>query len=96
MSDDFAAGSAFNGAVPRHVEVLVALTWDDGAYSARCLGVSDLHRTADSMEEARDSLAAELSKQFSAGQGLDGQPDRTALWQPLPVEMIAPLDVAVG
>lgn len=96
MPDDFAAGSALDGAVPSHVEVLVALAWDDGAYSARCLGVSDLHRTADSMEEALESLAVELTRQFIAGRGLDGQPDRTVLWQPLPVEMITPLDVAVG
>lgn len=82
--------------VGNHVPVLVALSWEDGAYRARCLGVKDVHRTADSMEEAVESLASALSRQFQAGRGLDSHPDRSVLWQPLPVEMIAPLDVAIA
>ena len=80
----------------RHVEVLVALCWDDGSYSARCLGVRDVRRRGASMEAAVEELAVALSQRFRSGSGLDGRPDRTVLWQPLPVEMIAPLDVAVA
>jgi hypothetical protein len=48
------------------------------------------------MVDAVLALAAELSHHFAEGNGLDGLPDRSELWQPLPVEMLTALDVAVA
>ncbi|WP_433376325.1 hypothetical protein [Streptosporangium sp. CA-115845] len=79
-----------------HVEVVVAITWEEGRYSARCLGVCDLTCQGDTMVDAVLDLAEQLSRRFSAGGFPVGRPDRSELWQPLPVEMLTALDVAVN
>ncbi|MET8051927.1 hypothetical protein ABZU75_30435 [Streptosporangium sp. NPDC005286] len=79
-----------------HVEVVVAITWEEGRYSARCLGVGDLTCRGDTMVDAVLDLAEQLSRHFSAGGSPVGRPDRSELWQPLPVEMLTALDVAVN
>lgn len=78
-----------------HVEVLVALAWEDGRYSARCLGVSQVTGAGPTMMDAVLALAEQLSGKFSAGEEPVGEPDGSALWQPLPVEMLTALDVTV-
>ncbi|MCG2621302.1 hypothetical protein LVY72_05165 [Arthrobacter sp. I2-34] len=78
------------------VEVVVAITWEAGHYSARCLGIPDICTEGESMADAVIELAAVLERHFSAGGGTVGRPDRSVLWQPLPVEMLTPLDIAVA
>lgn len=80
----------------KYVEVMVAITWAEGRYSARCLGVRDIAAQGDTMVDAVLDLAEQLSRHFSAGGSPVGRPDRSALWQPLPVEMLTALDVAVN
>ncbi|MFH5824621.1 hypothetical protein [Georgenia sp. AZ-5] len=79
------------------IEAVAAITWQEsGEYSARCLGVADLTREAGSMESAVEALREELTRVLSPRKlGFVGQDD-TRLWQPLPVEMIVPLDVEVA
>ncbi|SEU37476.1 hypothetical protein [Nonomuraea wenchangensis] len=78
-----------------YVEVVVAITWEEGRYSARCLGVGDISCQGDTMVDAVLDLAERLSGHFSAGGSPVDRPDRSKLWQPLPVEMLTALDVAV-
>lgn len=47
------------------------------------------------MTDAVLALAEQLSRRFSVGEEPIGVPDRSGLWQPLPVEMLTALDVAV-
>lgn len=77
------------------VEVVAALTWENGRYSARCLGVPRVASSGESMAGAVLALADELSRRFSSGERPVGVPDRSGLWQPLPVEMLTALDVPV-
>jgi hypothetical protein len=53
MSDDIAGL-----ADAPYVEVVAALTWEDGCYSARCLGVPRVTGTGESMIAAVLALAS--------------------------------------
>jgi hypothetical protein len=77
------------------VELIVALTWNDGRYSARCLGIPDISCEGATMVEAVVDLSARLERHIAAGGGPVGHPDKSQLWQPLPIEMLAPLDVVL-
>ena len=78
------------------IELVVALTWEDGRYSARCLGIPNVSCEGATMVEAVVDLAARLERHIAAGGGPVGRPDKSQLWQPLPVEMLAPLDVVLS
>lgn len=75
--------------------LLVATSYSEGGYLARCLGVSGLVTNGATMLEAVEELAEILVEKFAADRPDLGTPDRSELWQPLPVEMIAPLDIVV-
>lgn len=78
------------------VAVVAAITWEDGRYSARCLGVRDIAGRGENMVDAVLELAEKLSRHFAAGGSPAARPDRSVLWQPLPVEMLTALDVTVN
>ncbi|WP_026927037.1 type II toxin-antitoxin system HicB family antitoxin [Granulicoccus phenolivorans] len=75
--------------------LLVATSYSESGYLARCLGVPGLVTHGATMLEAVGELSEVLVEKFAKDRPDLGTPDRSELWQPLPVEMIAPLDIVV-
>lgn len=77
------------------VNGVAAISWQGQFYSARCLGVENFSREGKDIATAVYQLVDDLPSVITSSTELGMAWDDTELWQPLPVEMIVPIDIHI-
>lgn len=75
------------------VHAIAAISWQGTFYSARCLGVEGFTREGRDLATAVYQLIDDLPSVVTSKTELGMGRDDSMLWQPMPVEMIVPIDI---